>query len=90
MKAGVLSDELIEGIRSIAKSIDNKGHKPTQSVEIRDDNLETLYDLFNEASTIASKPITNIHREIIISKPSLRVVLSGAFDICCSYSCTVI
>ena len=80
MKEGVLSDELIEGIRSIAKTIDNKGHKPIQSVEIRDDNLEILYDLFNEASTIVSKPIINIHREIIISKPSLRVVLGGAFD----------
>lgn len=80
MKEGVVPDELIEGIRSIAQSIDNKGHKPTHSVEIRNNNLEALYDLFNEASTIVSQPITNIHREIIISKPSLRVVLGGAFD----------
>ncbi|QUG43826.1 FUSC family protein [Psychrobacillus sp. INOP01] len=72
--------ELSESIRSIGQSLDNSKSR----IKILEDgitnDLTILHDLVKDAAIIASESMSVIQREIVIPKPSLRVVLDGAFD----------
>lgn len=78
----LLPIELSESIRSIAQSIDNSKSKikiPQGDGDSAND-LTIFHDLVKDTAIIASEPISVIQRKIVISKPSLRVVIGGAFD----------
>lgn len=72
--------ELSESIRSIAQSLDNPKSKIKIPQDESTNDLTILHDLVKDTAIIASDSMSVIQREIVISKPSLRVVIGGAFD----------
>lgn len=77
---GNVPNEVGTTIQSISNFMDKDELKMIPSLEIPDNRLAGLYTLVNEASVIINEPLSNISREISISKPSLRVTLGGSFD----------
>ena len=80
---GKLPNEIGATLRSISSKIDNIDKNEQEiipSLEVPENRLTRLYTMVNEASMFLNEPLSNIKREISISKPSLRVVLGGAFD----------
>ncbi len=80
---GKLPNEIGATLRSISSKIDNIDKNEQEiipSLEVPDNRLARLYSMVNEASMLLNEPLSNIQRVISISKPSLRVVLGGAFD----------
>ena len=80
---GKLPNEIGATLRSISSKIDNIDKDEQEiipSLEVPDNWLARLYSMVNEASMLLNEPLSNIQRVISISKPSLRVVLGGAFD----------
>ncbi|MFJ7825884.1 FUSC family protein [Psychrobacillus sp. NPDC096623] len=72
--------ELSESIRSIAQSIDNSKTKIKIPQGDSTNDLTIFHELVKDTAIIASESISDIQREIVISKTSLRVVIGGAFD----------
>lgn len=80
---GELPNEIGTTLRSISSKIDNIDKNEQENIpllEVPDNQLARLYAMVNEASMLLNEPLSNIQREISISKPSLRVILGGAFD----------
>jgi uncharacterized membrane protein YccC len=75
-----LPEELGASIRTISYSIDQQETKAKDTLEIINQKLEHLYHLVNEANAIQNGTLSTTQREISISKPSLQIVLGGAFD----------
>ncbi|WP_245827640.1 FUSC family protein [Paenisporosarcina indica] len=78
---GKLPNEIGATLRFISGIIDKNEQEILPSLEVPNNQLARLYEMVNEASMLLNDPLSNIHhREISISKSSLRVVLGGAFD----------
>lgn len=80
---GKLPNEIEATLRSISSKIDNIDKDEQEIIpllEVPDNWLALLYAMVNEASMLLNEPLSNVQRVISISKPSLRVVLGGAFD----------
>ncbi|MFJ8063629.1 FUSC family protein [Psychrobacillus sp. NPDC096426] len=77
---GKMPNEIGATLRSISSKIDKNEQEIIPSLEVPDNRFAHLYAIVNEASMLLNEPLSNIQREISISKPSLRVVLGGAFD----------
>ncbi|MEI4769865.1 FUSC family protein [Psychrobacillus sp. FJAT-51614] len=73
----MLPKEIGNTIQSIANSIDYKIPKEIPYLKI---SAHPLHEMVNEAVTIINEPISSNTRRVSISKPSLRVILGGAFD----------
>lgn len=75
-----LPSEIGETLRTISNTIEKKKPEIIPSLEVPNNQLAHLYEIVNEASILLYEPLSHIQREISISKPSLRIVLGGAFD----------
>ena len=78
-----MPDEIGATLRSISSKIDNIDKNESEiipSLEVPDNEHADLYSLVNEAIMLLNEPLSDTQRVISISKPSLRVVLGGAFD----------
>ncbi|MFJ5772496.1 FUSC family protein [Psychrobacillus sp. NPDC093180] len=75
-----LPDEIGAHLRSISNTIDKKEQEIIPLLEVPDNQIAHLYAIVNEASMLLNEPLASIQREINISKPSLRIILGGAFD----------
>ena len=79
-KTQSLPMELSESIRSIAQSLDNSKTRIIIPQDESKNELTIFHDLVKDAAIIASESMSVIQREIVISKPPLRVIIGGAFD----------
>ena len=77
-----LPQELGDSVRALATSIKEKKQNITkilQPIQI-DETAEQLFAKVYNADAIMNEPISKIHRDVHIVKPSLKTIFLGAFD----------
>lgn len=77
-----LPPELAASVRGVAKLIDQRLEKPLliHQPDHQDEKVSQLFSKIFDAEAVMNEPVTKINHEIQISKPSIKMIFSGAFD----------
>ncbi|MFU2016954.1 FUSC family protein [Peribacillus butanolivorans] len=78
----VLPPELGKSVQALADSIGSKTKNKSKILQPEqvDKEVEDLFIKIYNADAIMNEPVQKIHQEVLISKPSLKTILLGAFD----------
>lgn len=79
---GKLPSELGQSVRALANTIGTKTQNDVTILQpdLIDQKVENLFVEIYNADAIMNEPVHKIQQEVFISKPSLKMVLLGAFD----------